>query len=194
MRRWFIVLFLLSFMLHFVFAGCSQGQIDINSASLSELDKINHVGEKTAQRIIDLRPFNSIDDLERVPYISAGYVEDIKSQGLACVSEESSEEDKEKEEDNDNEKTSQKDSKDEKTTEEDYESIEEKAERLNREIDYSIIEKENEVISLSPQNIKSDNDSDFSKDYAKYGLVLFCIFLCSLFAVKKFNIRKNEFR
>jgi hypothetical protein len=71
-----------------VFATCSDGQIDINSAAAEELQDIDHVGPKVAGYIIDLRPFTSLDDLDRVPYISPGYVEDIKSQGLACVANE----------------------------------------------------------------------------------------------------------
>jgi len=41
----------------------SQGKININTASLSQLDTLSGVGPVTAQKIIDNRPYNSIDEL-----------------------------------------------------------------------------------------------------------------------------------
>lgn len=61
-------------------------QIDINSATLSQLDKIVHVGIKTAQKIIDARPYSSVQDLSKVKGIGDGkYLQDIIDQGFACV-------------------------------------------------------------------------------------------------------------
>ena len=61
-------------------------QIDINSATLSQLDDIAHVGPKTAQKIIDDRPYGSVQDLSRVKGIGDGkYLQDIIAQGFACV-------------------------------------------------------------------------------------------------------------
>ncbi len=61
-------------------------QIDINSANLSQLDEIVHIGPKTAQKIIDSRPFSSVGDLSRVKGIGNGkYLQDIINQGWACV-------------------------------------------------------------------------------------------------------------
>lgn len=59
--------------------------IDINSASIDELDRIIHVGESRAADIIALRPFGSVSDLTRVSGISDGRLADIVAQGLACV-------------------------------------------------------------------------------------------------------------
>ena len=65
---------------------CATEKVDINSASLQELDKITHVGEKTAQKIIDGRPYNSVQDLSRVKGIGDGkYLQDIINEGIACV-------------------------------------------------------------------------------------------------------------
>jgi len=80
------------FLLFFIFFCFStsivfaSGTIDINNASLAQLDEIAHVGPKTAQKIIEGRPYSSVQDLSRVKGIGNGkYLQDIVSQGLACV-------------------------------------------------------------------------------------------------------------
>lgn len=60
-------------------------QIDINSASLQELDKITGIGPKYAQGIIDGRPYSSVDELTRVKGIGEKTLAKIKEQGFACV-------------------------------------------------------------------------------------------------------------
>ncbi|MDO8601245.1 MAG: lamin tail domain-containing protein [bacterium] len=62
--------------------------IDINTASLEELDKIKYIGESRAKQIITLRGeklFSSVDDLDRVVGIGPAIVANIKQEGLACV-------------------------------------------------------------------------------------------------------------
>ena len=66
-------------------SGCAPGQIDINTASKNELDRIYQIGPARATAMINLRPFSSVDDMERISGISAARVEAIKSEGLACV-------------------------------------------------------------------------------------------------------------
>lgn len=76
----FIVFILFPF---FVFAA---NGIDINTATLQQLDEIVHVGPTIAQRIIDNRPYSSVQDLSKVKGIGNGkYLQDIINQGLACV-------------------------------------------------------------------------------------------------------------
>ena len=49
-----------------------QTKLDVNSASLAELQNIPGIGPVVAQRIIEARPFKSADDLQRVKGIGAG--------------------------------------------------------------------------------------------------------------------------
>jgi competence ComEA-like helix-hairpin-helix protein len=76
------ILILILLMLSFVSAGC----VDINTATLEELDEITWVGPATAQKIIDARPFDSVSELDKVSGIGEVKVSDILAENLACVS------------------------------------------------------------------------------------------------------------
>ena len=80
----FILIFLL--FANLTSATCTSSQVDINSASLQDLDKLTGVGPTTAQKIVDTRLFSTVDDLLRVMGIGDKKLADIKLQGLACVS------------------------------------------------------------------------------------------------------------
>ena len=60
-------------------------KIDINTASRERLEEIIWVGPVIAQRIIDARPFYSVDELIKVKGIGEKKLADIKAQGLAWV-------------------------------------------------------------------------------------------------------------
>ncbi|MCX6720745.1 MAG: DUF5011 domain-containing protein [Candidatus Staskawiczbacteria bacterium] len=61
------------------------GQININTASAEDLDKITQVGPTTAQKIISARPFYSLNDLLRVSGIGPATLQGIIAQGCAYV-------------------------------------------------------------------------------------------------------------
>lgn len=59
--------------------------IDINQASIEEVQNIIHIGPERAQLLIDLRPFDSVDDLDRIKGIGPARITDIQDEGAACV-------------------------------------------------------------------------------------------------------------
>src|SRR5699024_3538557 len=59
--------------------------ININSASLDELQQIIHIGQARSEAIIDQRPFRSVDQLTSIKGIGSVRIADIKTEGLACI-------------------------------------------------------------------------------------------------------------
>jgi competence ComEA-like helix-hairpin-helix protein len=173
------LLFCLIFLINIISSQCSENQININTATANDLDKLSGIGPVYAQKIIESRPFESVDKLIDVNGIGPATLEKIKSQGLACVSEEKSSE----------EKTELK-------------IIENKSNTLVEEkIPEKFIEKEIHTIDLtgnsvennSQKDIKINNVKDGLNKKAVYGLAGFCILLGVLFLIKN-RKRKNEFR
>ncbi len=181
MKRILFLLILIS-LFPIISSVCEEGQVDINNASAEELDKIVHVGQAVAGYIIDARPFSSLDELVNVSYISEGYLEDIKLQGLACV----------------NGETQSNNQTENETIEEDIpetETDDKQDETTN------IIDNENrspitsQTINLNPKIIKrEDNSESLSKSgYAFFGFVTFCVLLALLFMLKRYKYKKNGF-
>ncbi len=81
--KYFILLMII--LIPFISADCNESQIDINSASLEELDELSGIGPVYAGRIVENRPFESVEDLVKVSGIGEKTLEKIKTQGLACV-------------------------------------------------------------------------------------------------------------
>ena len=160
----------------FVYAGCSDGQVDINSAGLEELDQLYGIGPVKAQAIIDARTFNSVDDLINVNGIGEITLNSIKEQGLACVenSEETvSEEDDEEEEEN-------------KTEEQEVIKV------VSQPKD---ADEEEKVIQANPKVINTENDTSklIKGEYALIGLAFFSMLIIFLLVLRLRTGDKNEF-
>ncbi len=183
-----ITLAAILFLLSLVSSECNETQVDINSASLEDLDKIVNVGPARAQQIVSLRPFESVDDLINVVGIGNATLEEIRQQGLACV--------------NDS-RAGKTPNNSEQTAEEIEETPKEKPkEKIKEPETFSYYLPEDAslpkitVNSLNSQTIKTpENEQENSRtNYAVYGLAGFCILLTALFAIKIFRKNKNEFR
>ena len=88
-KKYFLTLTFCLFFLFlnsFVNANC----ININTALKQDLEKLTGIGPALAQRIIDARPFSSLDDLVKVSGIAEKKLNNIKEQGLACLANNSS--------------------------------------------------------------------------------------------------------
>jgi competence protein ComEC len=59
--------------------------IDINKASIEQLQEIVHIGPERAQDVVNLRHYQSVEDLSRIEGIGPSRLNDIVIEGLACV-------------------------------------------------------------------------------------------------------------
>ena len=166
---------LILFLIPIISSVCEDNQININTASLSELDQLTGIGPVKAQSIIDTRPFNTLDDLIKVYGIGPATLQNIKTQNLACIEEETSETSKENNQENEIPKN----------------NVPEIVSKTPKTITPQTIK-----INSEPQKtIKTENNSEDSNKnkFAIYGLIAFCILLGFLFLIKKRKY-KNEFR
>lgn len=170
-----------------VSALCEDNQIDINTASKEELDKLYGIGLVKAQAIIEARPFNSIDDLIKTNGIGKVTLNKIMEQGSACVEGEPPKiEDAEEKTDEDIIKVPN-----------GVGGLEVSSGETEEGIESPIKNKKLEPILLNPnntKNIKTEKDVEFDKtNYAFYGFILFCILIVFLFFIRRKKF-KNEFR
>ncbi len=56
--------------------------IDLNTASQKNLERLPMVGKERAKLIIENRPFENWEDLRKVPGFSDGMIDDLKSGGI----------------------------------------------------------------------------------------------------------------
>jgi competence protein ComEC len=53
--------------------------VNLNNASVDEIANLPMVGKDRAEKLIEARPFNSWEDVEKVEGIGKGMVDDLKS-------------------------------------------------------------------------------------------------------------------
>lgn len=214
MKKEVVFLILIIFLLFpRILSECSSDQIDINSASKSELEKIKHIGPVYAERIRNQTPFDSLEKLKEVKGIAEKRLEEIKEEDLACVETENSEEDKEEDSslkknksEKDNPKDERNSDKEDKEKKENYnfEETEETERRKDKKpkkrevVRLSSSDSENQEEIQDPKTIKNLSSFKFQENkntYANYGLIaVMVIVMCSMLTKYKKNKYKNEFR
>jgi competence ComEA-like helix-hairpin-helix protein len=166
------LLFSCILLLNLIDATCNSTQVNLNTASLEELDKITGIGPTYAGRIIEMRQFSSVDDLINVSGIGIKTLNKIKEQGLACV---------------DNNEIKKEEIIENNSINEPEKEIIKYTETNNAEP---------EITNLTPiaLNIKSENNKEILKgNLPFYGIISFCIIFGVLFLLNK-RKNKNEFR
>ncbi len=213
-----LILILVFVRMSAVAAQCNSTQVDINSASLDEMMSIIHLGGsgKVAQRVIDARPFSSLQDLSKVGGLggTGKNLQDIINQGLACVADNESQQTQiqtnssvSENGNNSGSATSTSDTTAAQTENQDSSPASPSSNILN----LSSVQTSGasgtsapitpQVINLNAQSSTPDNSSSIKTDYsiranpAVYGLVAFSVVLGLLFAARKFRTKryKSEF-
>jgi len=150
-----------------VTAGCTDGQIDINEASLVELDELVGIGPTYAQRIIDTRVFSDIDSLIDVSGIGEITLQKIIDQGLACVSDDPEDAEQENSDIDDTRSTNSRD----------YLSIEERKNRLSSAVILEVNESAKTVINLkAPENIERTSEVIYQSKNERIRRIAFYLF------------------
>lgn len=196
----FLIIFILS--LGFISATCNEGQIDINSAKLEELDGLYGIGPSKAQSITDSRPFETIDDLINVNGIGEITLNKIKEQGLACVEGETIDNPPEEPPEDPPEQNNLNPSLENPEDDEKNKKENNRLDVVNKSHKDNGVDSSNndlalivpETIKLNPKGIKTTPyiENQTNERFAIYGLILFSILLISLFGTKLMKKTNNQ--
>lgn len=170
-------------------AQCNKSQININTATRENLDKLYGIGLSKADAIINSRPFNSIEDLMKVNGIKNKTFNKIKLQGLVCVNNT-----KISRITSQNKVLNQTDIQD-KNQDNNFKEDNEQIISYEKFDNYKTIKKPvtSQVINLNPKDIKTNKNALSSERNAVYGFIAFSVLLGFLFLVKKLKKHKTEF-
>jgi competence ComEA-like helix-hairpin-helix protein len=185
------IILLVIFLIGFVSATCNLSQVNINTASPEELDKIINVGPATALKIIANRTYSSVDDLIRVKGIGNVTLEQIKRQELACVGEVIKEEVKEE---NGSSKEETNSDAGETTSSQEETNLPEENKTQNQikeeTIELPVISLNSNSILSDSKDIKTENNKEILKrNLPLYGIIAFCAVFGTAFFLKR---RKNK--
>jgi len=172
MRKLLLLIFAI-LLLGNVLAVCGENQINVNMASLAELDELYGIGPAKAQAIVDARPYKTIDDLINANGIGEITLANIKSQGLACI-------------DSENSNTIEETPLDKPSSIEPI--ITDSSENGPQIVQPTLIS-----LGQDTKAIKSENVNENSGNKAFYGLIVFSVVIIALFLMKKRKY-KNEFQ
>ena len=59
--------------------------VNINEATIEDIQRIIHIGTARAPLLIDGRPYSSVEDLDSINGIGPARIKDIIAQGIACI-------------------------------------------------------------------------------------------------------------
>jgi len=193
------IIFLTIFLIGFISATCNSTQIDINTASAEELDKIIGIGPAYAEKIIQGRPFESVDNLINVSGIGEKTLEKIKAQELACVNEKDKDEEEPEEETQKNTTTEIKEEESEETktsisisgevtetTNNYYNSSNQETETLEEERETVPISLNSNAILGDSKDIKTENNKEnLKRNLPFYGIITFCVIFGAWFFITR---------
>jgi hypothetical protein len=187
----FLLLVILS--IYLCSAQCNSGQININSASIEELDKLVDIGPARAQYIVDARPYSSVDDLDRAKDIGPARLTKIKEQGLACVGSEISSKVESSKLSLESEENSEPEKIEEKVTARVIEeTITEQTEVLQEEPTESIINLNSDT-KTTKKKIVYESRSEQIRKYSIYAFIIFLI-IVAIFLLFEKHERTEDYR
>jgi hypothetical protein len=64
---------------------CARGQVDLNTATPDQLQRLTHVGPDEAAAIVAMRPVEDLWELAAIPGMTPEELAELLTQGVACI-------------------------------------------------------------------------------------------------------------